>query len=545
MTAQNADRSPLPVLVAALVGGAGTMTVELAAVRLLAPWYGTSLSVWTNVIAVVLLALALGYALGGRLSARGRPLLRMSFSLGLAAVWTAILPFLAGALAPRFVPEGLALDGAADVVLWGSLATSLLLFLPPATVLGTVAPLAVEAVQERGGGTAGRAGGSVLAASTLGSLAGVFGTSHVLIPVLGLRGTFLLAAGALAAASLAALLAARPGRTARAAGVATLLLAAALGAALVPRRAKARPGTRVLAATESPYQSLRIVEDTTYGDEPLRFLKVNEGFDSYQSVWQPEPGVLPEGFYYNDFALPLWWERDRMHWRVLVLGLGGGTAFRVLEGARPAGTTLDRIGVELDPGVVALAEKHLDLDPDAPGVTVAAGVDARVSLATLERPLDLVLLDCYTNQVEIPPHLATAEFFSEVRASLSAGGWLVANLGGFGLDDPVVRAVGESAAAGFASDVALLRVPRARNLTLVARRDGPLPLDDELVPWSVEGPLAARVAPLGLPGAVARVAPPARAPLTDDHAPLEVLQLRSIREARERLLERGAGEASE
>ena len=92
MSARRSEGSPLPVLLAALVGGAGTMTVELAAVRLLAPWYGTSLSVWTNVIAVVLLALAVGYALGGRLSARGRPLLRMSQALGLAAVWTATLP---------------------------------------------------------------------------------------------------------------------------------------------------------------------------------------------------------------------------------------------------------------------------------------------------------------------------------------------------------------------------------------------------------------------------------------------------------------------
>ena len=62
---------PLVLLVAA-IGGAGTMIVELAAVRLLGPWFGTSLVVWTNVIAVVLLALALGYLLGGRLSNRGR-----------------------------------------------------------------------------------------------------------------------------------------------------------------------------------------------------------------------------------------------------------------------------------------------------------------------------------------------------------------------------------------------------------------------------------------------------------------------------------------
>jgi hypothetical protein len=51
---------------------------------------------------------------------------------------------------------------------------------------------------------------------------------------------------------------------------------------------------------------LRVVEDRTQS-EPLRYLQVNEGFDSFQSVWQPSIGTLPEGFYYNDFLLPLSW----------------------------------------------------------------------------------------------------------------------------------------------------------------------------------------------------------------------------------------------
>ncbi|MEW6072287.1 MAG: fused MFS/spermidine synthase, partial [Planctomycetota bacterium] len=199
------------VLLAAAVGGAGTMMIELAAVRLLAPWYGTSLVVWTNVIATILLALALGYLAGGRLSRRGSPAVRLGTALALGAAATALLPLLAPRVAGAFLPAGLALEEAAEIVLWGSLAASLVLFLPPAFLLGMVAPLAVEAVQAARGSAAGQAGGAVLGTSTLGSLAGVFATSHLLLPALGLARTFLLAAALLAAAGIATLLLARGG----------------------------------------------------------------------------------------------------------------------------------------------------------------------------------------------------------------------------------------------------------------------------------------------------------------------------------------------
>ena len=44
-------------------------------------------------------------------------------------------------------------------------------------------------------------------------------------------------------------------------------------------------------------------------------------------------------------------------------------------------------------------------------------------------------LDTYANQMEVPPHLCSLEFFEQVEARLAKGGWLTINLGGFGLDD--------------------------------------------------------------------------------------------------------------
>ncbi|MCL2002040.1 fused MFS/spermidine synthase, partial [Candidatus Saccharibacteria bacterium] len=52
----------------AFVAGFVLMTFELVAARLLAPTIGTSIFVWTNVLGVIMAALALGYWLGGRLA---------------------------------------------------------------------------------------------------------------------------------------------------------------------------------------------------------------------------------------------------------------------------------------------------------------------------------------------------------------------------------------------------------------------------------------------------------------------------------------------
>jgi len=522
------------VLLVAGLSGAAVMVVELAAVRLLAPWFGTSLVVWTNVIAVILLALSVGYLLGGRLATRASPLVPLAWALITAAATMTWLPYLAALCARSFLPPGIALHEAAELVSWGSLAVAALVFLPPATLLGMVSPLTVESVARIGADTAGRAGGSVLCVSTLGSLAGVFGASHWFLPVLGTQKTFWLAGACLLGAGLLA------GSLARVlVRAAPLLFVVALGAAGVaarPLRPALAPGWVELERADSAYQSLRVVEDETRG---LRFLQVNEGFDSFQSAWQTEPGPLPEGFYYNDFLLPLGWSPQAEHWRVLVLGLGAGTVLRVFDGE--SGVRPEFVGIELDPEVVRMGERHMDLRADGEHRQVWSGLDARVALGCSDGEFDQIVLDCYANQIEIPPHLCTREFFQELRERLAEGGWLTANLGGFDFEDPVVAAVARTCAAAFGTPVLLVRVPQSRNFVLLARRDALLPYDATRGLEPQSRAIALRLGARSLPAFTRLVTPmPEAQVLTDDLCPMEELQLRSLEEARARL-RRGAG----
>lgn len=511
------------------------MIVELAAVRLLAPWFGTSLVVWTNVIAVILLALAMGYYLGGRLASNVSPLSVVSWALLASSALVAWLPHMGAALARALLPPEIALHEAAGLVGWGSLAVALVVFLPPATLLGTVCPLVSEGLARMSGLSAGRAGGLVLFVSTLGSLAGVFSTSHLLLPVLGLRKTFWLVAGLLVTAGTLARLASRGSRAGH--GAVLVALVAGMAATIrAPSRPALGEGVVELVSRESPYQALRVVEDRTRGT-PLRLLQVNEGFDSFQSVWQERPGLLPDGFYYNDFLLPLAWSEAPVPWRVLVLGLGAGTAVRVFA-AEPA-IRASFVGVELDPAVVELGREFFDLEEDPAKLETWAGLDARVALRVEAGSFEQIVLDCYANQVEIPSHLCTLEFFRELRGRLTDGGWLTANLGGFDFTDPVVDAVASTCARAFESAVLLVRVPWSRNYLLVARRNDELPSSGDVLRLPTR-PSSLKLGPRRLPGFIRVVDPgDGPAPLTDDRCPIESLQLRSIAEARERRLSAG------
>ena len=63
-------RREMPLEILVFVVGGSSLGAEIAAARLLAPWFGASTIVWANTIAIVLVALSIGYAIGGRLADR-------------------------------------------------------------------------------------------------------------------------------------------------------------------------------------------------------------------------------------------------------------------------------------------------------------------------------------------------------------------------------------------------------------------------------------------------------------------------------------------
>ncbi len=172
--------------------GIATLAAEIAAQRLIAPAFGASTVVWANTIAVVLLALALGYWAGGRLAdrhphARGLALVALGGAALVALIPLAAIPLL-GLTEDRLGEFG------------GSLLVLLVLVGPPVLVLGAISPWAIR-LRVRTVEGAGDVTGRLYALSTAGGLVGTFASALLLIPLVGTRWTFLIAAGLLALAA--------------------------------------------------------------------------------------------------------------------------------------------------------------------------------------------------------------------------------------------------------------------------------------------------------------------------------------------------------
>jgi MFS family permease len=172
------------------VGGFIMMVLEIVGARFLAKDFGSSFHVWVSQIGVVLIALAVGYYLGGAVADRWpRPAV---LALGLLPAGAAVL------LIPKFSAWLIDLiiqrhpTDRAIPLLWQKLDPvlgSALIFLMPCVVLATLSPFMIR-LATPSLAHVGRSSGFIIAASTVGSIAGVFVSGFVLIDQMGLSSIF-------------------------------------------------------------------------------------------------------------------------------------------------------------------------------------------------------------------------------------------------------------------------------------------------------------------------------------------------------------------
>jgi spermidine synthase len=478
------------------VVGVSTLGAEIAAARLLAPFFGASTIVWANTIGTVLVALSIGYWLGGRLGDQRPEMTRLARWVLGASVLLAIVPLIAQPFLSLSVDAFDDIDVGAAI---GSLIGVLVLIAVPVLLLGAVSPWAIRLSVDRLDGT-GRTAGGLYALSTIGSLLGTWLSTLVLIPLIGTQRTFI--SMALAVALVAAL--PLPRRM--------LVVPLAIGLLLLvpPGTTKAADGARVLEERETEHQYARVIELP----DGERRLELNEG-QAYHSTWRRDTvltGNVWDGYLSTPFTV-----LGRAPRSLAILGNGAGTTVRAYERLFPR-TEID--GVEIDGELTELGRRWFGLR-ERPNVHLHTD-DARPFLRRADRRWEAIMVDAY-RQPYIPFYLTTREFFALTRERLEPGGVVVVNAG-----HPEGSArLEEMLAAGLRTAFAhVARDPISEFNTLLIASD--------------RRPSAARVAAAAprvdpilrpvLAGTAARLGPalPGGPVYTDDKAPVEWLIDRSI-----------------
>jgi spermidine synthase len=477
------------------VVGTGSLGVEIAAARLMAPFFGASTIVWANTIGVVLVALSVGYWLGGRIADRHPHLRGMSSMVMVAAALLAIVPFIAR---PLFDVSVEALDSVSAGAFVGSLFGVLFLIAIPVILLGAAAPYAIRLAVpdvEHSGSVSGR----LYAVSTAGSLLGTWISALVLIPLVGTQRTFICFAAAIALVAAVGL-----GRRFFLVPVA-LFLALAIPVGTV----KATDEGEVIFETETEHQYIRVIQEED-GD---RVLELNEG-QAMHSLYRP--GTVLTGNYWDANLILPFTVRDEPPRKLAILGNAAGTTARAYGKYFPT-TEID--GVEIDGELHEVGRRFFHMYN--PNLTTHTA-DARPWLRRSDERYDVIMVDAY-RQPYIPFYLATKEFFELVRDRLAPGGAVIVNVGHPEGNDDLETVLGRTMAAVFPT---VIRDPKENTNTLLVGSEGPASaarLEESL------GDLPPDLRPIAALEAT-KIGPrlPGGEVYTDDRAPVEWLIDRSI-----------------
>lgn len=494
--------------------GLATLGIELSAARLLGTVFGTSNIVWANIIGLILLYLAAGYFLGGRLADRS-PFPLTFYRVILWGAFTAgLIPILARPVLQVAARAVVRIDAA---VLVGSFGVVLILFAVPITLLGTVSPFAIRlAIRETA--SAGRTAGRMYAISTIGSIIGTFLPVLLLIPAIGTNLSFMTLAGLLLAVALAGLAMVDWRKMLAFLWMPVVLIVLAIvvlpgrpGSALRP----AAPGMSLIYEGESAYNYIQVAR---WGEANV--LLLNEGQGIHSMYYPDYPEFMETGGTWDYYlAAPFFnappFLPDDVGSMAMV-GLAAGTTpkqYTAIFGPIP----ID--GIEIDPGIVEVGRQYFDMNEPNLNVIVQ---DGRYALLASDRTYDVVAIDAYKLPY-VPWNLTTVEFFQDVHDHLNERGVTAINVGRTVEDRRLIDAFSATLGMVFPS-VHVIDVPGTCNSILVATVQPTTP-DNLLANRELLGPDAHPLLGKVLASAHAQIRPtPAGGQVfTDDRAPTELL----------------------
>lgn len=385
--------------------GAAVLILEVTAVRVLSPYYGSSLYVFSSVLTVVLAALSIGYWYGGKRADKEQSLDSLYTIITISGLVVLGLLLASMVLLPEIGPF--------LSVTVGPLIFSLVLFFAPAFLLGIVSPYIIKLQSIHSPAEKiGEVVGNTFFWGTMGSIVGSLATGFWLIPTLGIQQTLTLVSVALISLGLVTpLFLNRPLRKNFIAKI--VFVALIIGGIIYAFDTSTNSG--VVYKGDGLYSAIKI-QDLTLNERPVRLLLRDTNNSS--AIFHDSNDLV---FAYTQFAelYPVLKPNTK---DILVLGGGAYTIPRTLTEKDPA---LSVDVVEIEPILFDLAQKYFDLR-DTSRITNYS-MDARVFLSQANEQYDLIFSDTFGTDLAAPFHLTTHEFYELAKKSLADEGIFILN----------------------------------------------------------------------------------------------------------------------
>lgn len=386
------------------ITGAVILILEILGTRIIAPYYGTTLYVWSSLITVTLVALALGYFIGGKLADKKPESNVMYLIIFFAGLSILLIPLISSFVLTKTNSLG---------QMWGALTSTTILFTLPLFLLGMIVPYAIK-LKAKDLEKIGITVGSLYAVATIGSFVGAILTGFFLIPNFGIKSIIYLISGSLFLVSIIwffiqkkKIIQKKKMLIIIAITIPILILQFNFS---IPYNSRAVDhDVKVIYQVESAYARLKVLEEYNI----YRYLIV-DGSTHTQYNMRDDKFM----FHY----LELFEKAVKYHSNpkdVLVIGLGGGGTSKVFSKYN-----LNVDTVEIDQKVLEIAKEFFNFNDS---IIID---DGRHYIKTTNKKYDIVFLDVY-NGYSIYPYLFSKEAFEEIKNILNENGILVINSMGY------------------------------------------------------------------------------------------------------------------
>ncbi len=394
------------LIIIAFISGASIMIIELAANRVLAPWFGNSLFTWTGLIGVILIAMSMGYYLGGWLADRKSDYLTLSHLLAASSVSILLIPLLQLALGNSLIDT--------DVML-GPVLASVLLFALPGCLLGSVSPYVIRLTSLLSSDRhIGLSAGTIFMYSTLGSVVGTFSAGFILIPQIQLSTIFLVSSLLMMCLSISGYLILSPDKK-----LLPFSMLIGLNALLLTLCIIIKPeiDNGVIYDKTTFYHRIKVFQKTTNDGDKMTSLYLDTAF---QGAQYDRSNQLPSKY-------QRYWELSKVFCpKVKHAAFLGAGAFGMPESLIKSYPEAKVDVVEIDPQIVEVGRLFFKIN-DYPRLNIIIN-DARRYLLLSEKRYDLIFGDVYNGLRYVPAHLLSKEFFLLIKSRLEDRGVFMINL---------------------------------------------------------------------------------------------------------------------